>query len=150
MPATAGDVCLMRYNSNGSLDTSFDTDGIVTTALVPGKKAPVLLLEEAVRAMKPGSVVVDLAAETGGNCELTKAGETVVSNGVAVIGPVNLASMGAIHSSEMYSRNLFNFLSLMLKDGALNLDWEDELIAKTCLTHAGEIKHEATKKFAEQ
>ncbi len=103
------------------------------------------LTAEMVRGMKPGAVIVDLAAETGGNCELTKAGETVVSNGVAVIGPVNLASMGAIHSSEMYSRNLFNFLSLMLKDGALNLDWSDELIEKTCLTHDGVIKHEASR-----
>jgi len=120
-------------------------DVIVTTAAIPGRKAPRIITADMVKGMKPGAVIVDLAAETGGNCELTKAGETVVSNGVAVIGPVNLASMGAIHSSEMYARNLFNFLSLMLKDGALNLDWSDELIEKTCLTHAGVIKHEPSR-----
>ena len=120
-------------------------DVIVTTAAIPGRKAPRIITADMVRGMKPGAVIVDLAAETGGNCELTKAGETVVVNGVAVIGPVNLASMGAIHASEMYARNLFNFLSLMLKDGALNLDWTDELIEKTCLTHAGVIKHEPSR-----
>ena len=90
-----------------------------------------------------------LAAESGGNCEVTVPGQTVVHQGVTVIGPLNLPSMGAMHSSEMYSRNLFNFASLMLKDGALSLDWEDELIAKTCLTHAGEIKHEPTRKLVD-
>jgi NAD(P) transhydrogenase subunit alpha len=120
-------------------------DVIVTTAAIPGRKAPRIITADMVRGMKPGAVIVDLAAETGGNCELTKPGETVLSNGVAVIGPLNLASMGAIHASEMYARNLFNFLSLMLKDGALNLDWSDELIEKTCLTHDGAIKHEATR-----
>ena len=117
----------------------------MTTAAIPGRKAPRIITAEMVRGMKPGAVIVDLAAETGGNCELTQPGETVMVNGVAVIGPTNLASMGAIHSSEMYARNLFNFLSLMLKDGALNLDWSDELIDKTCLTHDGVIKHEATR-----
>jgi NAD(P) transhydrogenase subunit alpha len=126
-----------------------NVDVIVTTAAIPGRKAPRIITADMVRGMKPGSVIVDLAAETGGNCELTKAGETVVTNGVAVIGPLNLASMGAIHSSEMYARNLFNFLSLMLKDGALNLDWSDELIEKTCLTHDGVIKHEATRNAVE-
>ncbi len=120
-------------------------DVIVTTAAIPGRKAPRIITADMVRGMKPGAVIVDLAAETGGNCELTQPGETVVVNGVAVIGPLNLASMGAIHSSEMYARNLFNFLSLMLKDGALNLDWSDELIEKTCLTHDGVIKHEASR-----
>ena len=126
-----------------------NVDVIVTTAAIPGRKAPRIISADMVRGMKPGSVVVDLAAETGGNCELTQPGETVVSNGVAVIGPLNLPSMGAIHSSEMYARNLFNFLCLMLKDGALNLDWSDELIEKTCLTHAGAIKHEATRNAVE-
>ncbi len=124
-------------------------DVIVTTAAVPGRPAPKIITKAMVEGMKAGAVVVDLAAETGGNCEVTKPGETVVHNGVTVIGPVNLPSMGALHSSEMYARNLFNFVSLMLKDGALNLDWEDELIAKTCLTHAGEIRHEPTKKLVD-
>jgi NAD(P) transhydrogenase subunit alpha len=92
-----------------------------------------------VAGMKPGSVIVDLAAETGGNCELTRPGETVDVAGVAIAGPLNLASMGALHASEMYARNVFNFLALMIdKEGALKLDWDDELIAKTCLAHAGE------------
>jgi NAD(P) transhydrogenase subunit alpha len=126
-----------------------NVDVIVTTAAIPGRKAPRIITTAMVEGMKPGSVIVDLAAETGGNCELTVPGETVVRNGVSVVGPVNLPSMGAIHSSEMYARNLFNFLSLMLKDGALNLDWNDDLIAQTCLTHAGEIKHEATRKVVD-
>ncbi len=126
-------------------------DAVVTTAAVPGRPAPKILTAVMVEGMKPGAVIVDLAAETGGNCELTKPGETYVhGNGVTIAGPVNLPSRGAIHSSEMYARNLYNFLSLSLKDGTLNLDWDDELIAKTCLTHAGEIRHEATKKLVEE
>ncbi len=124
-------------------------DVIVTTAAVPGRPAPKIILRWMVEGMKPGSVIVDLAAETGGNCELTRAGETVVHNAVTIVGPVNLPSMGAIHSSDMYARNLFNFASLFIKDGAIALDWEDELIAKTCLTHAGEIRHEPTKKLVD-
>jgi NAD(P) transhydrogenase subunit alpha len=126
-----------------------NVDVIVTTAAVPGRPAPKIISRAMVEGMRAGSVIVDLAAETGGNCELTRAGETIVHGAVTIVGPVNLPSMGAIHASEMYARNLFNFASLMIKDGALNLDWNDELIAKTCLTHAGEIKHEPTKKLAE-
>src|SRR5690606_22864646 len=116
-------------------------DTVVTTAAVPGRPAPKILTSAMVEGMKPGAVIVDLAAETGGNCELTRPGETFVHNGVTIAGPVNLPSLGAIHASEMYARNLFNFLALSLKDGALTLDWDDELIARTCLTHAGEIRH---------
>lgn len=123
-----------------------NVDVIVTTAAIPGRKAPRIITGAMVEGMKPGAVIVDLAAETGGNCELTIAGETVIRNGVSVIGPVNLPSQGAIHASEMYARNIFNFLSLMLKDGMLHLDWSDELIMQTCLTHDGEIKHEPTRK----
>jgi len=126
-----------------------NVDVIVTTAAVPGRPAPKIISKSMVEGMKAGAVLVDLAAESGGNCELTKPGETVEVNGVQVIGPVNMPSMGAIHASEMYARNLFNFASLMIKDGTLNLDWTDELIAKTCLTHAGEIKHEPTKKLVD-
>jgi NAD(P) transhydrogenase subunit alpha len=126
-----------------------NVDVIVTTAAVPGRKAPRIITAAMVEGMKPGSVIVDLAAETGGNVELTRPGETYVHNDVTLVGPVNLPSMGAIHASEMYARNLYNFLALSLKDGALNLDWSDELIAQTCLTHAGEIKHEATRKLVE-
>jgi NAD(P) transhydrogenase subunit alpha len=122
-----------------------NVDVIVTTAAVPGRPAPKIISAAMVAGMKAGSVIVDLAAETGGNCELTKPGETIESGGVTIVGPLNLPSMGAIHASDMYAKNLFNFLSLMIKDGALNLDWEDDLVAGTCLTHGGEIKHPATK-----
>jgi H+-translocating NAD(P) transhydrogenase subunit alpha len=125
-------------------------DVIVTTAAVPGRKAPRIISKAMVDGMKAGSVIVDIAAETGGNCEVTEAGKTIVTdNGVTVIGPVNLAATTPIHASEMYSKNLYNFLELSIKDGGLNLDWTDELIAKTCVTHAGEIKHEATKQLVE-
>ncbi len=116
-------------------------DVIVTTAAVPGRAAPKIITAAMVTNLKPGSVIVDLAAETGGNCELTKPGENIETQGVLIAGPLNLASQGAMHASEMYARNVFNFLSLMIdKEGAFQLDWEDELIAKTCLTHAGENK----------
>jgi NAD(P) transhydrogenase subunit alpha len=121
-------------------------DVVVTTAAVPGRRAPRIISAAMVAGMKPGSVIVDIAAETGGNVEITEAGKTVVSaNGVSVIGTTNLPASAPVHASEMYARNLYNFLELSLKDGALTLDWTDELIAKTCITHAGEIKHEATK-----
>ncbi|GAB3360994.1 NAD(P) transhydrogenase subunit alpha [Lysobacter tyrosinilyticus] len=107
-------------------------DVIVCTAAVPGRPAPKIITAAMVAGMKPGSVIVDLAAETGGNCELTRPGETYDSdNGVAIAGPLNLASMGAVHASEMYARNLFNFVSLFVKDGAIAFDWNDELLAKT-------------------
>ena len=125
-------------------------DVVVTTAAVPGRKAPRIISAAMVAGMKPGAVIVDIAAETGGNVEITEAGKTVVSaNGVSVIGTVNLPSSAPVHASEMYSRNLYNFLELSLKDGALNLDWNDELIAKTCVTHAGEIRNEAAKKLVD-
>lgn len=125
-------------------------DVVVTTAAVPGRKAPRIISAAMVAGMKPGSVIVDIAAETGGNCELSEAGKTIVSaNGVSVIGTTNLPASAPVHASEMYARNLYNFLELSLKDGALTLDWDDELIAKTCVTHAGEIKHEPTRQLVE-
>lgn len=124
-------------------------DAVVTTAAVPGRPAPRILSAAMVEGMKPGAVIVDLAAESGGNCELTRPGETHVHNAVTIAGPLNLPSLGAIHSSEMYARNLYNFLALSLADGALTLDWNDELIAQTCLTHAGQIRHEATRQKVE-
>ncbi len=121
-------------------------DVVVTTAAVPGRKAPRIISAAMVAGMKSGAVIVDIAAETGGNVEGTEAGRIVTSaNGVTLIGPTNLPASAPVHASEMYARNLYNFLELSLKDGALALDWDDELIAKTCLTHAGEIRHEATK-----
>lgn len=126
-------------------------DVIVTTAAVPGRKAPVIITADMVRGMRRGSVIVDIAAETGGNCELTAAGETIVTeNGVTIIGPVNLAATTPIHASEMYAKNLFNFLQLSIaEDGSLNLDWDDELIAKTCVTHNGQILNEPTRERIE-
>lgn len=108
-----------------------NVDVIVCTAAVPGRPAPKIISAAMVAGMKPGSVIVDLAAETGGNCELTRPGDTVEVGGVAVAGPLNLASQGAQHASEMYARNIYNFVSLLLKDGALAFDWNDELLAKT-------------------
>lgn len=126
-------------------------DVIVTTAAVPGRKAPRIISKAMVDGMKAGAVIVDIAAETGGNCEVTEAGKTVTTaNGVTVIGPVNLAATTPIHASEMYAKNLYNFLELSIAEGGeLKLDWDDELIAKTCVTHAGEIKHEPTKQLVE-
>lgn len=106
-------------------------DVVVCTAAVPGRPAPKILSAAMVEGMKPGSVIVDLAAETGGNCELTRPGETLEHGGVVVDGPLDLASMGAVHASEMYARNVYNFVALFLKDGAIAFDWEDELLAKT-------------------
>ncbi|HEY9252928.1 MAG TPA: NAD(P) transhydrogenase subunit alpha [Stenotrophomonas sp.] len=106
-------------------------DVLICTAAVPGRPAPKIVSAAMVAGMRPGSVIVDLAAETGGNCELTRPGETFESAGVTVAGPLNLASLGAVHASEMFSRNVFNFVALFVRDGALVFDWEDELLAKT-------------------
>ena len=122
-------------------------DIVITTALIPGRPAPVLVTEEMVRSMKPGSIIVDLAAEQGGNCPLTKAGETVEVNGVKIIGVVNLAGRLAADASSLYARNLFNFLSPLIDKTtkALKIDWNDEIIKGTCLTRDGEVVHSAVK-----
>jgi NAD(P) transhydrogenase subunit alpha len=106
-------------------------DVVVCTAAVPGRPAPKIISAAMVSGMKPGSVIVDLAAETGGNCEATRPGETIVHDGVTVAGPLNLASMGAVHASEMYARNVFNFVALFVKQGTIDCDWNDELLART-------------------
>ncbi len=106
-------------------------DVVVCTAAVPGRPAPKIISAVMAGGMKPGSVIVDLAAETGGNCELTRPGETFEADGVTIAGPLNLASLGAQHASEMYARNVLNFVNLLLKDGVLSFDWDDELLAKT-------------------
>jgi len=124
-------------------------DTVITTAAVPGRRAPRIIRKEAVANMKPGAVIVDIAAESGGNCELTRAGETVVVGGVRIVGPVNLASLLPYHASEMYARNLFNFLKPAVKDGALAIDWNDEVFAESVLTHEGSIRHEPTRKSVE-
>lgn len=120
------------------------SDVVITTALVPGKPAPLLITEEAVRAMKPGSVIVDLAAEAGGNCALTKPSQTIVAHGVTILGPTNLASQMPYHASQLYSRNVLTLLTHLLKDGNLVLDFNDEITAGTCLTHNGKIIHAPT------
>jgi proton-translocating NAD(P)+ transhydrogenase subunit alpha len=124
-------------------------DVVITTAAVPGRRAPILVTEDAVKLMKPGSVIVDLAAETGGNCELTEAGKTVVRHDVKILGPLNVASTMAEHASQLYSRNVESLLGLMISDeGALSLDFDDEVIAGACITRDGEIVHEAAKAAA--
>jgi NAD(P) transhydrogenase subunit alpha len=124
-----------------------DKDVVVTTAQIPGRKAPVLITKEMVESMKPGSAIVDLAAETGGNCELTRAGETVVHNEVQIIGPVNLPATMPYHASMMFSKNLVTFVMELLnkEDGSLTLDFENEVIDGVCVTHQNDIRHDATR-----
>ncbi len=121
-------------------------DVIITTAQIPGRDAPILLTRQAVANMKPGSVIIDLAGDSGGNCELTEARSTVVSdNGVKVIAPANLASDMAAHASQLYAKNIENLLGLLVgEDGQLNLNFEDEVVAGACITHDGEIRGERT------
>jgi H+-translocating NAD(P) transhydrogenase subunit alpha len=116
-----------------------ENDAVITTAVVPGKKAPVLVTAEMVKGMAPGSVVLDLAAERGGNCELTRAGESVVVNGVTVIGPINLASGVPHHASQMYARNLTSFLANLVKDGKMRPAESDDIIRDTLVTEGGEV-----------
>jgi NAD(P) transhydrogenase subunit alpha len=121
-------------------------DIIITTAAIPGRPSPKLISKAQVDGMKAGSVIIDLAAEGGGNCEYTQPGETIQVGQVTVVGPLNVPSMLGEHASELYAKNQYNLIELFIKDKAINLDWSDEVIAKTALTHAGEIKNEAAKK----
>ena len=116
-------------------------DVVITTAAIPGKKAPVLVTAEMVRAMQPGSVVVDLAAERGGNCELTRAGETIVDSNVTIIGPVNLPASVPFHASQMYAKNVQTYLLHLGKKGQIELNMEDEITRETVVTHEGEVVH---------
>ena len=124
-------------------------DVLICTAAIPGRAAPKIVSEDMVRGMKSGAVIVDLAAETGGNCALTVPGETIQIGDVVIHGPLNVPSSMAEHASEMYAKNLQNFLGLMLKDGAVTFNWDDEILAKSVVTHAGEIKHEPTRQMIE-
>jgi H+-translocating NAD(P) transhydrogenase subunit alpha len=125
-------------------------DAVITTAAVPGRTAPRIISKSAVAAMGAGAVIVDLAAESGGNCELTVAGETVVTaNGVQILGPRNLPSELARHASQMYARNLLNFLTPAIDNGELAIDWQDEVFAQAVLTHDGQVRHAATAKLLE-
>jgi proton-translocating NAD(P)+ transhydrogenase subunit alpha len=114
-------------------------DAVITTALVPGKRAPVLINEDMVKRMRPGSVIVDLAAEQGGNCALTEAGKEVVRHGVLIVGPLNLPSTLPFHASQMYARTLTNYLAHLLKDGKIQLDFNDELTRGPLVTHEGKV-----------
>ncbi len=124
-----------------------ENDVVITTAVVPGKKAPVLVTREMVKGMAPGSVIFDLAAERGGNCELTRAGQTVVEHGVTIIGRINVASQVPYHASQMYGRNITAFLLNLVKDGKLRPDSEDEIIRETVLTRGGEIVNRRVREF---
>jgi NAD(P) transhydrogenase subunit alpha len=136
-----------------------EMDVVITTALVPGRQAPTLVDTEMVESMQPGSVIVDLAAEAGGNCELTEPGETVEHNEVKIIGPINLPSTMPIHASQLYARNMHNLIGHITEDRAedkdehdlhANLDFEDEIVASTCIAHEGEIRDEATREALEE
>jgi H+-translocating NAD(P) transhydrogenase subunit alpha len=136
-----------------------EMDIVITTALVPGRQAPTLVDKEMVESMKPGSIIVDLAAEAGGNCELTEPGETVEHTQVRIIGPVNLPSTMPIHASQLYARNMHNLISHITEDRAEEkdkhdlhprLDFEDEIIASTCIAHGGEIRDESTREALEE
>jgi NAD(P) transhydrogenase subunit alpha len=127
--------------------TVAENDVVITAAVVPGKKSPVLVTEEMVKSMAPGSVIFDLAAERGGNCELTKTGETIVRHGVTIIGTINLASGVPYHASQMYARNLTAFLSHLVKDGKPQVNLEDEIIRETLLTQNGEIVNGRVREF---
>jgi len=119
-----------------------ESDAVITTALIPGRPAPELITEEAVSGMRPGSVIVDLAAEAGGNCAATKPGETIVVGGVTIVGLTNVPATMPVHASQMYSRNVQAFLGLIVKEGALELDFEDEIVRDTCVAHGGKVTKE--------
>ena len=117
---------------------------VITTALVPGRPAPLLIPTEMVNGMKPGSVIMDLAAENGGNCELTKGGEIINYNGVMIDGTINLPSSMQVHASQLYAKNIFSFVNYLIKEGQLNIDEEDEIISGAMFTHQGKITHKPT------
>jgi NAD(P) transhydrogenase subunit alpha len=120
-------------------------DIVITTAAIPGRKAPVLVTKETVATMRPGAVIIDMAAESGGNCELTRAGTTIREHGVLIIGPQNLPARIPFHTSQMYAKNLQSFLALLVdKDGALVTEFTDEILVASLLVHAGEVRHKPT------
>ena len=124
-------------------------DVVITTAAVPGRRAPILVTEDAVKKMKPGSVIVDLAAETGGNCELSEPGQAVLRHNVKILAPLNVPSTMAQDASQLYARNIQALLGLMIKDGVLQLDFDDEVIAGACITRGNEIVHAGAREVAE-
>ena len=122
-----------------------DADLVVTTAQIPGRPAPELITEEMVDSMRPGSVIIDLAAASGGNCAVTREGETVVRNGVKIMGPANLPAGIPVHASQMFAKNVATLLKELVTDGELSLDFEDEVVATTCVSHGGEVRHGPTR-----
>ncbi len=124
-----------------------ESDIVITAAVIPGKKSPVLITADMVKAMAPGSVIVDLAAERGGNCELTQTGKTVKEHGVTIIGAINLASSVPYHASQMYARNVTAYLTYMVKDGKLQLNLQDEIIRETMVTNSGEVVNARVREF---
>ena len=120
---------------------------VITTAVVPGKKAPILVTKEMVAGMAPGSVLIDLAAERGGNCELTQPGEKIVVNGVTIIGWFNLASTVPYHASQMYAKTVSTFLLLLVKEGKLNMNMQDDIIRETLVTQGGELVNPRLREF---
>ncbi len=122
-----------------------DVDVVITTALIPGKPAPILITEEMLQEMRPGSLIVDLAAEMGGNCAATESGDEVVKHGVTIMGPLNVPASMPTDASRMYAKNIAAFLAHLAKDGELNLDFEDEITGGTCITHGGKVVHEAVR-----
>ena len=121
-------------------------DIVITTAQIPGKKAPILITEPMINAMRNGSVIIDIAAATGGNTPVTKNNETVVYNGVNIIGNSNLQATLPSDASKLYGKNILNFLQLIItKDGTINLNWEDDLVKGSCITHGGKVVHERVK-----
>ncbi|MBF2009135.1 MAG: Re/Si-specific NAD(P)(+) transhydrogenase subunit alpha [Chlorogloeopsis fritschii C42_A2020_084] len=122
-----------------------NADVVITTAQVPGKKAPLLVTQEMVAQMKPGSVIVDIAAEQGGNCACTDPGKDIVWNGITIIGPINLPSSMPVHASQLYAKNLTSLMQLLIKDKAVHLDFADDIIDAACITHAGEIRSSRIK-----
>jgi NAD(P) transhydrogenase subunit alpha len=123
------------------------SDVVISAAVIPGKRPPILVTKEMVASMAPGSVIVDLAGERGGNCELTRPGEIAVEYGVTIIGWFNLASTVPYHASQMYARNITAFLLHLVKDGKLQLDWEDEIVRETLLTRGGEVANPRVREF---
>ncbi|WP_426417272.1 Re/Si-specific NAD(P)(+) transhydrogenase subunit alpha [Aestuariirhabdus sp. LZHN29] len=125
------------------------SDVVITTAAIPGRPSPRIITKEMVESMHACSVIVDMAAEGGGNCELTQVDEQIEHNGVTVYGPLNVPSMLAIHASEMYAKNLLNFCKLLINEGELSIDWEDQVLTDSCLTHDGEIRFEPARERIE-
>jgi NAD(P) transhydrogenase subunit alpha len=145
--ARAMDETFYRKQREMMLRVVADNDVVITTAAIPGKKAPILITEEMVTGMRAGSVIIDMAAERGGNCEITEPGETVIKHNVTIVGPVNLPATAPYHASQMYSNNVVNFLRLMIKEGALNPGVEDDIVQESMVTRDGDIVNARVKEL---